>query len=358
MSDFPVLFPDSALNKSGGSNVVAENGAITTNAVDYPIVSLNLYGKSVQDGVPTPENPIDIVSIGETGLEITASGKNLFDFNQIASKTSNGVTITNNNDGTFTFSGNKTDTTKTFSTSYSLTHEESVQLFSAGTYTISGVPKEYGGALYGYISLYYNGTNTYNFLSTRSTVTNTITDDMLTDDFYVTFGFFSLANEDIPSDATIYMQVEKSADATSFEAYKGNTAFVSSGMPLCSIGDYRDELIYKADGTGKIIKRTAKLDSYNGETITTDYISSTGGLDTGATVVYHLATPQEIELSAEEMAELMQLQTYNGVTNIYNDEGAEMKVKVATNPLLSEYVAPILKGLMTNSAAFNAFLGG
>ena len=130
-----------------------------------------------------------------------------------------------------------------------------------------------------------------------------------------------------------------------------------SGLPLCSVGDVRDELIYNVDGTGKIIKRTAKIDSYNGEAITTDFVSSTGGLDTGAEVVYVLEAVQEVELSATEIASLMQLQTFNGITNIYNDEGAAMTVKIATNPLLSEYVAPILKGLMTNSAAMSAFLG-
>ena len=63
------------------------------------------------------------------------------------------------------------------------------------------------------------------------------------------------------------------------------------------------------------------------------------------TVVYQLNTPQEIELSASEISALKQLQTFNGVTNIFNDGGADMDVKYCTNKMLSEYVFPITTGL-------------
>ena len=107
----------------------------------------------------------------------------------------------------------------------------------------------------------------------------------------------------------------------------------------------RDELIYNADGTGKVVKRTMKIDSYNGESIATPSISTTGNLTTGATVIYQLAEPQEIELTAAEISALRQLQTFNGVTNISNDSGADMDVKYCTNKALSEYAFPITKGL-------------
>ena len=130
-------------------------------------------------------------------------------------------------------------------------------------------------------------------------------------------------------------------------------------MPLCGIpvesdGNYTDgngqqwvadELVYNADGTGKIVKRAVKIDSYNGETVSGVYISSTGALTTGATVIYALAEPQEIELTAAEISALRQLQTFNGVTNISNDSGADMDVKYCTNKALSEFVYPITMGL-------------
>ena len=62
-------------------------------------------------------------------------------------------------------------------------------------------------------------------------------------------------------------------------------------------------------------------------------------------VVYALATPYEIELTAAEMTAFRQLQTFNGTTNISNSNGAEMSVKYCTNNALSEFAYPITMGL-------------
>ena len=69
--------------QGGGDYAVAGASSYTlNNTVDYPLLGLNLYGKSTQDGVPTPENPVDIVSIGNSGsVEVEACGKNLFPWN-------------------------------------------------------------------------------------------------------------------------------------------------------------------------------------------------------------------------------------------------------------------------------------
>ena len=104
-------------------------------------------------------------------------------------------------------------------------------------------------------------------------------------------------------------------------------------------------MIYNADGSRKIVKRTAKIDSYNGEAIATPFISTTGSMTTGATVIYQLAEPQEIELTTTEISALRELQTFNGITNVYNDGGADMDVEYCTNKTLSEYVMPITVGL-------------
>ena len=63
----------------GGADVSNESSYTISNTVDYPLLGLNLYGKSTQDGVPTPEAPVDIVSVGDSGsIEVQACGKNLF----------------------------------------------------------------------------------------------------------------------------------------------------------------------------------------------------------------------------------------------------------------------------------------
>ena len=331
---------------NGGYTAAGSSSYTLENAVDYPLLGLNLYGKSTQDGVPTPDNPVDIVSVGDSGtIEITACGKNLFDYSILKGFSYNGITYTNNNDGSFTVSGVKTDISKLSYCSYKYNHKESLQIISSpGTYTISGVPKDYGKGLHFYVNFYYGGKSYNNFLTTSYNTTNTVTEDMFTEDFRIDIGFFSFANYECKN-GTFYPQIEKGSTATDFEPYKGVTASITTALPLCSVDNVRDELVYSSDGTGKIIKRTAKIDSYNGETITTPYISTTGELTTGATVIYQLDETTETELTAAEMAALRELQTFDGITNISNDSGAEMDVKVCTNKALSEYVKPIITGL-------------
>ena len=65
---------------------------------------------------------------------------------------------------------------------------------------------------------------------------------------------------------------------------------------------------------------------YNGEIITTPYMSTTGELSNGATVVYVLDNPIEIPLTEEQISAYKVLQTYKPTTIITNDEDAYMKV--------------------------------
>ena len=75
----------------GGEIVNNESSYTLNNAVDYPLLGLNLYGKSTQDGTPTPDTPVDIVSVGDSGsVEVETCGKNLFYFKE--GTTSNGIT--------------------------------------------------------------------------------------------------------------------------------------------------------------------------------------------------------------------------------------------------------------------------
>ena len=66
-----------------------------------------MYGKSVQDGVPTPDSPVEIESVGDGGdIGVKIQGKNLIYTTSVSS--SNGVTISKNDDGTFTLNGTVT----------------------------------------------------------------------------------------------------------------------------------------------------------------------------------------------------------------------------------------------------------
>lgn len=301
--------PDPVITLSSADSYTVQDTA------DYPLLALNVYGKSVQDETPTSDTPIDIVSVGDDGaVEVVACGKNFFDSPLVY--------------GTYAEEGVIVDVTNAVRTTKRIYLE-------AGTYTISSQNVKRGVGYKFTNATITTGTQIFPWTN-ESNIPKTFT---LAENAYCVFAFNNVpvTGNVVLKDVTD-LQIEKSSAATEYKPYAGNTATIISGLPLCSVGDVRDELVYNADGTRKIIKRTAKIDSYNGETITTSYISSTGGLDTGAEVVYVLENPIEIELSAAEMAELQKLQSYEGTTNIYNYEQAEMLVKMLRSDYDMKYI--------------------
>ena len=322
---------DGIISSTVGSSV--ESGRVLskntsykiTDAVCYPLIFLNLYGNSTQDGTPTPEDPVQINSIGDdVAINITSCGKNLLNIRDDLPITVSGVTISRDNTGNIILNGTATAAISVLLSTIDLPYN---------TYTMSIDSKiegvGIGCANFGSILL----------PSTQNSVTikNSGSGNMR----------LNIRQNIVLENFVLNPQIEIGSAATKYEPYKGNTAEITSGLPLCSVGDVCDELIYNADGTGKIIKRTAKLDSYNGEVITTNYISSTGGLDTGATVVYVLENPIEIKFSTAEIAVLMELQTYDGMTNIFNSDNAEMEVKICTNNDYAEYIYSVLKRILS-----------
>ena len=78
-------------------------------AFPAPLCGLTVYGRSTQDGTPTPDAPVPIVSAGESGsVAVKVTGKNLLHLPD-GSKTFRGITITAK-DGLISISGTATET--------------------------------------------------------------------------------------------------------------------------------------------------------------------------------------------------------------------------------------------------------
>ena len=59
------------------------NPAVCEHSVAWSFQGLKVYGKSTQDGTPSPENPVPIVSAGESGgVETSVAGKNLLNMSR------------------------------------------------------------------------------------------------------------------------------------------------------------------------------------------------------------------------------------------------------------------------------------
>ena len=305
----------------GGETVSGESSYTISNAVDYPLLGLSLYGKSTQNGTPSPDAPVDIVSVGDNGFDIVSQGDK--HFNLLSVRDNGGNIITKQPVSTVA----KVGETATFSVAtsgagikyqwqYSTDSGKTWTNFAqvVASFTISSVQASYSGWQYRCVVTDENG---------NSITSNVATLYVISDNCSVKTGSIVLSDElcGIPVDSG------------------GNYTDNNGQQWVC------DEFVYNVDGTSSIIKNTAKIDSYNGEAIATPYISTTGALTTGTTVIYAIDTPQENELTAAEVDALRTLQTFDGVTSISNSAGAEMSVKYCTNNALSEFVYPVTMGL-------------
>lgn len=85
----------------------AGNPLSVDDAFPAPLCGLTVYGKSTQDGTPTPDAPVPIVSAGDGGsLTVKVTGKNLLNIPD-GSETARGVTVTAK-DGLISISGTAT----------------------------------------------------------------------------------------------------------------------------------------------------------------------------------------------------------------------------------------------------------
>ena len=111
-----------------------------------------------------------------------------------------------------------------------------------------------------------------------------------------------------------------------------NTPNGLCGIPVDTGGNYTDStgqqlVCDEVDfERGVYVQRIGKITSYNNEQLSTKYMSTTGKLTTGASVIYILAAPIETPLTAEELAAYKAIKSYPHYTRI--ESAAEMTVKL------------------------------
>ena len=82
------------------------NPVSASDAFSAPLCGLTVYGKSTQDGTPSPDNPVPIVSAGDGGtIKVIATGANLLDLSKI-------IDIVKGNSQSTVKDGHVTGTTK------------------------------------------------------------------------------------------------------------------------------------------------------------------------------------------------------------------------------------------------------
>lgn len=140
------------------------------------------------------------------------------------------------------------------------------------------------------------------------------------------------------SDGTVNITISDSGSNS--QTFPISTPNGLPGIPVESGGNYTDEsgqqLIadVKDYGTGKYTQNIGQIASYNSEDVGDVWMSSTGQLTTGATVLYQLSAPVVTDISAEEMEAYKALTTYTPTTVISSDSGVWMETDFVDVDLL------------------------
>lgn len=365
------------------STIVCEakgENILVTDSAKAKLRGLVMYGKFTQDGTPTPESPVEIVSAGADGtINTTVAGKNLLP-NTAQSKTQSGITFTVNADGSVTANG--TATANIFFQIGQLN-------LAVGTlYRLTGGAKGGSGNTYRLYYKYNDGKYADDF---GDGVTFTAVDGFTTQD--VVIGITSGATL---TNIVFYPMVRiASAGDDAYEPYKGQTLTALTpngllGIKVASGGNWTDstgqqwisnvkdfgrgeneerlttltiDYVNQTDSTGKlfgIIKNTLLFDGTSGNEIQCDQYSyaslqaarkadyaitmygytiwirnkdyatieefNTALAANPIKVLAPLGTPVIMPLSEEELAQYRELYTNYPTTTILNDEGVGMKV--------------------------------
>lgn len=255
-----------------------------------------------------------------TTLEIKSCGDNvnLLD-NKLTTQTLNGITFTKNSDGSVTLNGTSTKATVV------VLNTDKISIHNKPLYLDNGLPNSIEGLLLSYYV--YDDNNNY----LRNLNENNYT--ILSSGYLSNINIY-INNAITLNNVTIYPKLWEGTTKTQYSQYNQgiiNTIVDNSDgsatqafplivqSPFRAIGSIRDQFV-KVDGVWKEKHNIGYIASYNGETITTAYVSSTGALTTGATVIYILTTPNYIICTAEQIAQLNAIQNtvVYDKTNIYS----------------------------------------
>lgn len=315
---------DSIRSKSG-TVIAIEDSAHT------PLKGLKLFGKTIQNGTPTPTAPVELESVGASGnIGVTVAGKNMLAAAAAGSKISNGITFTSNGDGSYSVKGTAEKGVSIF-----FPLEENC-VFAEGIYVhlMNNVSAGHNAACVFWFSDGAKSSWAFTPANRIGAPTSGIGKTITQIGVSVQSGY--------TVDVTFSPMFVFSNIATDFEPYKSIQTLTAStpnglpGIPVSSGGNYTDEngqqwVCDEIDfARGVYVQRVGRIGSYADESIATPYISSTGSLSTGATVLYVLEEFSTTALSAEELEAYALLHTNTPNTTILNDAGADMEISYYT----------------------------
>lgn len=198
-----------------------------------PLCGLTVYGKSTQDGTPSPDNPVPIVSAGDSGsVTVKVTGKNLFP-TQYGQKTS--LLHYNAQSSQWDFGAMQ----KFFVSCRLIDPNVGTFVLNAGTYNISCPNAENVS----YIAIATIGTNENDWKVVANIASNTSRTFSIQTD--LTIGCFFVPT-DYALGGYIQIQLELGSTATAYSPYREQLLTLPTpnglpGIPVTSGGNYTDQ---------------------------------------------------------------------------------------------------------------------
>ena len=267
---------------------------------------------------------------GQGSINEVICGKNIFDSSIFSETTLNGVTIKRNDNGTITLNG-------TYQGSSSSQYRINMNHFPkkiAGKMSMKVISGTVSGGEVRFMLWDDNWNNKW--VSPENTTYSTLSESTVYTKASITIYLGAICNN-----LVIGLQIEKGTTATEYEEYKEQLISIPVQQAMRAIGTIKDCFIVKEDGKRYERHNIARIESYNGEVINTEYMSTTGELSTGATVDYVLETPNDLECTSEQNTELDKLEnlrSYKNITHIYSTDEVGAYVKVEYRKDLETYI--------------------
>ena len=262
-----------------------------------PLCGLTVYGRSTQDGTPTPDVPVPIVSAGDGGsLTVKVTGKNLLHLTD-GSKTFRGVTITAK-DGLISISGTASET------GYAVLNIP--PFITPGVLILSSSIKQPVAAL---VSQTWDAIL---FQNTATKMSDTATRLVFTVDQGQTYNLTG-----------VKLQLELGTTATAYSPYREQLLTLPTptglpGIPVTSGGTYTDPQGQQWVCDEVDLERGVKV-----QRVDKAAFDSTKPLAEQNAI---LATPIETPLTSDEIAAYKALVTYGPDTVVQAGDGAGIKL--------------------------------
>lgn len=358
-----------------------------SDSANRPFAGLRLYGKTTQDGTPTPDAPVPLVNVGAGGsIGAYARGKNLLNID-ILSGNIDGITATQVGNGV------KLSGTAASNGGFLVSGRRYIP---AGTYTMSA--RMVGTSTRGTNFVIYFDNSTSRMVWQTGTMSN-----VYSTTFTLDVGTNIVSVQIVVDNGGVYdvtvsdMQIEVGTAATEYDTYKDGGSLTAStpnglpGIPITSGGNYTDASGQKwacdvrdygrgvdVHGVQKIVLNGSENITLDGDTfdvanaiqagntpympglcshypVATDYdgfvsgdyglcnwgngalrIRDGGNTDVASfkarlaadpvTLYFPLPTTTETPIPADELAAYRAMSSQKPTTTVYNDAGAGMQV--------------------------------